>query len=210
MTILNKKIFFTTSIIVLSYFAQGQGSYYTFGNARMDRGKLIAVTNPQSIVIAGETEDTVSGNKQLFLSSLADNGTVNWYKTYGGSISYAVNDWSITNDGGFILSAEQYYQNDIETLYLMQLDNQGNLMWSNLFNEGGNEVEGLSINQAQNGGFIVTGLIKQRSLVSDVFFTMKQEKQFMYMLKIDNKGKKEWSKKFNYDGGTLATGNKVI
>ncbi len=210
--ILNKKLFFIFIIISISFFgfAQEQSSYFTFGYNRMDRGKLIDASNPQSIIIAGETEDTVSGNKLLFLSSLTEQGNMNWYKNYGSSISYAVNDWSTTNNGGFILSAEQYYLNDRETLYLVNLDGQGNILWTKLFDEGGNEVEGLSINQTQDGGFIVTGLIKFRSKVSDVFYAMKQDKQYMYILKTDNKGNKEWSKKFNYDDAILATGSKVI
>lgn len=212
LSILNKKLFFTSIIIAISFLAraQGQSSYFTFGNERMDRGKLIDAANPQAIIIAGETEDTTSGNKLLFLSSLTEQGKVNWYKSYGSSISYAVNDWSTTNTGGFILSAEQYYLDDRETLYLVNLDDQGNILWTNLFDEGGNEVEGLSINQTQDGGFIVTGLIKFRSKVSDVFYAMKQDKQYMYILKTDNKGNKEWSKKFNYDEAVLATGSKVI
>lgn len=209
---LNKRLFFFIIIIVLSNFgkAQEQSTYFTFGNDRMDRGKLIYPQNPNSVIIAGETEDVNSPNKLLFLTSVTADGKVNWYKTYGGNISYAVNDWSLTNDGGFILSAEQYYLNDRETLYLMKLDNEGNVQWTKLFDEGGNEVEGLSIAQTKDEGFIVTGLIKLRSTVSDVFFAMKQEKQYMYILKTDKNGNKEWSKKFNYDAGALATGSKVL
>ncbi|MES2287203.1 MAG: hypothetical protein V4547_16045 [Bacteroidota bacterium] len=209
---LNKRLFFIIIIIVLPNFvkAQEQSTYFTFGNERMDRGKLVYPQNSNSVMIAGETENLNSLNKLLFLTSVTTEGNVNWYKTYGGNISYAVNDWSITNDGGFILSAEQYYLNDRETLYLMKLDNEGNVQWTKLFDEGGNEVEGLSIAQTKDEGYIVTGLIKLRSTVSDVFFAMKQEEQYMYILKTDKNGNKEWSKKFNYDAGSLATGSKVL
>lgn len=189
--------------------AQQSSAYFTFGNDKMDRGKLISVHNSNSVFIAGETEDTTSANKLLFLTRMTTEGKTSWYKTYGGDISYAVNSWSVTDDGGFILSAEQYYKNDKETLYLVKLDTSGNIQWSKLFDEGGNEVEGLSIIQAKDGGFLVTGLIKVRSVVSSVFVTMKQEKQYLYILKTDKNGNKEWSKKFNYEEGGVATGNKV-
>ena len=207
-----KKLIFALIIVALSIFetAQGQSSYFTFGDAKMDRGKLIYPQTPKSVIIAGETEDSDSPNKLLFLSSVTAEGNVNWYKTYGGNISYAVNDGAVTSDGGFVFSAEQYYLNDRETLYLMKMDNMGNIQWTNLFDEGGNEVEGLSIAQTRDGGYIVTGLIKIRATVSDIFFTMKQEKQYLYLLKTDKNGKKEWSKKFNYDSGTIATGHKVL
>ena len=189
---------------------QGSNTYFTFGDNKMDRGKLISVQGTNSIFIAGETEDTASANKLVFITKMTSGGKISWYKTFGGDISYAVNSWSLTNDGGFILSAEQYYKNDKETLYLVKADTNGNIQWSKLFDEGGNEVEGLSIVQSKDGGFVVTGLIKVRTVVSSVFVTMKEEKQYLYVLKTDKNGNKEWSKKFNYEDGGVATGNKVV
>lgn len=202
-------LLFITGFFFLKAQGQETATYLTFGDNRMDRGKLIFYPNPQSIVIAGETEDN-SGGKLLFLTSLTPEGKINWYKTYSGSAPYAVNDGVMTSDGGFILSAEQYYQGDRETLYLMKLDAQGNIQWTQLFDEGGNEVEGLSIAQASDGGYVITGLIKVASIAADVFFTMKQEHQYLYLLKTDGKGNREWSRKFNYSADAGARGDKVV
>ena len=77
---------------------------------------------------------------------------------------------------------------------MIKTDIHGDEEWNNTFG-GSNDEEGKSVQQASDGGFIITGYTKSyTSGGEDVWF-----------IKTDNLGNQEWDKSFggsNDDGGT--------
>ena len=123
---------------------------------------------------------------------LMDNG---WNKTFGGSnidVGHCVQQ---TDDGGYIITGyTRSYGASGRNLWLIKTDIHGDEEWNNTFG-GSNDEEGKSVQQASDGGFIITGYTKSyTSGGEDVWF-----------IKTDNLGNQEWDKSFggsNDDGGT--------
>lgn len=207
-----KKITHITLIFLATFIqqTQAQTQYHTFGDMRVETSRLLYPQSSKSVFVAGQCEDVDGGKRHFFITNLTEEGTINWYKTYSDTMTMAICDWIPAKEGGLMVLAEQYYLGNRETLYLMKLSNDGNIEWTSLFDEGGNEVEGLSITTTKDGGYIIGGLMKEATIVSDVFFAMRKEKKYAYMLKVDAKGKKQWSKKINYENEATAKCWKVI
>jgi hypothetical protein len=121
-----------------------------------------------------------------------DNG---WNKTFGGSnidVGHCVQQ---TDDQGYIITGyTRSYGASGRNIWLIKTDIAGDEEWNNTFG-GSEDEEGKSVQQASDGGFIITGYTKSSTAGGeDVWF-----------IKTDNVGNQEWTKSFggsNDDGGT--------
>ena len=80
-----------------------------------------------------------------------------WEKIYGGTSD----EWGFsiqqTNDGGYIITGyTNSFGNGTEDLYLIKTDNNGDSLWSKTFGATNGE-EGSSVQQTNDGGYIITG-----------------------------------------------------
>jgi len=134
------------------------------------------------------------------------NANLIWTKTYGGEEREVINDIVELKNGGFIFTAEKYQPNkkEGEALTLVKIAQDGKLAWKKVIDETGQETEGFSLKQLSDG-LSVTGMIKSASVVSDAFFNMRSEEQHLYLLKIDNSGKKLWSKQLHFSANPIAS-----
>ena len=181
-----------TLIFTIPLTLWGQGWVYNYGGWNDDVGKSIKQTNDGGYVIAGHTFSYGNNDNDtdpyVYLLKINDSGTEQWSKKFGG-ISYDYG-YSVqqTNDGGFIVAGYTLsYGNGSSDVYLIKTDENGSEQWSKTFGGSGYDY-GYSVQQTNDGGYIIVGTTTGKGFFIDV-----------YLIKTDENGNEQWSKNF---GGT--------
>ena len=156
--------------------------------------KLINNFSNGDLALIGENTPINSEKKNLFIIRTNPLGNVIWEKEFFSDRVLAVNDFLIDIDDNIIIAAEQYEEGNRESLFLLALDGNGKQLFSSHFNEANGEIEAYNIALDIDGGFLITGFCKIPTVLSDIFFKMVKEEQFLYLLKINSVGEKVWSK----------------
>lgn len=123
----------------------------------------------------------------LLVSTLSADSV--WTRTYGGTnidVGHAVQQ---TSDHGFIMTGytRSFGTASGRNVWLLKTDAQGNEQWSKTFG-GNNDDEGTSVQQTQDGGYIITGYTSSfGSGLKDI-----------YVIKTDSLGNEQW---FRFFGG---------
>ena len=129
----------------------------TVGGTGYEFGHSVQQTQDGGFIVTGATNSIGAGNDDLFLTKFASNGTVSWTKTLGGAFTeqgYCVRQ---TLDGGYIVTGQV---NSIGAggadVLLAKFLTDGTLSWAKTLGNINNDV-GFSVQQTEDGGFIVTG-----------------------------------------------------
>ncbi len=145
-----------------------------------------------------------------YLFKIDSLGNILWENTFGGSIMESFVSLIHTSDNGYLaVGTSNSYGGEVNYIYLVQIDINGNLVWENHYG-GTNFDAGRDICQATDGGYIISGYTTSFGVdSSDV-----------YLIKIDEVGNLVWEKTFggtgndhgtdvvsSMDGGYLITGN---
>jgi len=125
-----------------------------YGGASDDYGESVQQTSDGGYVVAGST---YLGNEwQVYLIKTNGFGDTLWSRTYGGAEvdgGYSVKQ---TTDGGYIVAGETYSFGNGAQVYLVKTNATGNTLWTR--NYGGTLQDfGYSVQQTQDGGYIVAG-----------------------------------------------------
>lgn len=185
----------------------------SIGSSGFEKGSALKLLPGQGFIIGGETESFGLDERDMLLLRTDTNGNVLWSKSYGGAERETVNDVLQLPDGGFMMTAEKYqpHKQEGENLTLLKTDDKGNLVWKKIYDEGGNETEGFSMQQTPEKNYIIAGMVKNMTMISDAFFSMSAEDQGMYLLKVDGNGGKLWSRRFDYGADNVSsTGTSVL
>jgi len=128
----------------------------------------IKIINGGYIIIgtASVSSGAPTENKDIFVLSIFNDGSVNWNKTYGSSTS---NDYgqsiALTNDGGFLICGSTNTTNNKYDVYLDKIDGSGNPLWNIPKTFGGiNDDFGQSVLQSQDGGVVVLATINYSNI----------------------------------------------
>ena len=148
----------------------------------LDTGYSVQQTADGGFIITGEK------GTHAYLIKTNSSGNKQWGKSIGAYGSgYSVQQ---TADGGFIITG-LYFGDEDADVYLIKTNGSGNVQWSKIF--GGIYISdvGYSVQQTNDGGFIITGRTEFDA----------------YLIKTNASGNKQWSKTF---GGTSEdTGSSV-
>ncbi|MBI2139462.1 PQQ-like beta-propeller repeat protein [Candidatus Woesearchaeota archaeon] len=155
----------------------------TFGGSNYDYGYSVQQTNDGGYIVAGGTSSFGAGNSDVYLLKTDPDGKAQWNKTFGGSnydYGYSVQQ---TNDGGYIITGSvnntlSPYSGDA---YLIKTNSDGTIQWNRTFGDPGNHDSGYSVQQTNDGGYIIAGYIPG-------------EDKDVYLIKTDSAGKLQWSK----------------
>lgn len=209
------KVFSLTFICVTAIlFVAAQSNFQSaIGMEGFEKGSSLRVLDDGSFIIAGETESYGQIERDMLLMHADSTGHLIWTRTFGGPERETLNDVIATADHGFIATAEKYQPNKVEGehLTLLKTDVTGNLLWKKIYDEGGNETEGFSIQHTPDNNYVIAGMIKSMTMVSNTFFDMRAEDQHMYLIKVDGSGNKVWSRSLIYGEENVgSTGTSVI
>ncbi|HOY31027.1 MAG TPA: T9SS type A sorting domain-containing protein [Bacteroidales bacterium] len=145
------------------------------GGSSYDEARSVRQTSDKGYIIAGysySTDGDVTGNHgstDAWVTKLDSLGTLQWQKALGGNDSEY--GWSIqqTSDGGYILAASTFSdnngnvpQNNMGNYYitsdcwLVKLYSTGNIQWSFCLGDSSDNYA-FSAQQTADGGFVVAG-----------------------------------------------------
>lgn len=183
----------------------------TFGGYNDDGAYSLRQTFDGGYIIAGWTESFGTGNSDVYLIKTDANGDTVWTKAYGGTRDDESFSVQQTSDSGYIAVGSTYsfgaaYEDDA---WLIKTDANGDTLWTKRFGETNHTDRGNSVQQTDEGGYIITGRTESYGL----------NYASAWLIKTDSSGNKVWDKTFggsayDYcrsvrqtgDGGYIAAG----
>ena len=181
---------------------------YNSGNI----GYVVREVNASQYVVAGSTDYYYNFHWNImswanttnihFLKS-DENGSLIWEKifTYPGNRMFAT-DFATTIDNGFIITGragnDMVWPPDSNDIVLIKTDSSGNVLWSEKF-DGGKDELGFSVQQTTDSGFVISAFrdTLPMSLVGNTFATL---------IKTDKVGVMQWAKNYQFAVRDLDTG----
>ena len=130
----------------------------TYGGAGDDYAQAMLCLDDGSIVMAGSTSSSGSGDYDVFLLKTDKDGNELWQRTYGGADEDR--GWALTRtgDGGFAIAGTTKSfgagQNDG---YLLRTDNEGNLLWQETYGAAGDDLI-WGMTDLPGGGYMLAGI----------------------------------------------------
>ncbi len=166
----------------------------TYGGTGFDGAQCIQQTNDGGYITVGWTDSFGSGGYDGYVLKLDGSGELEWQRTFGGSQDDWFNCVRQTSDGGYIGVGWTYsYGEGLADVYVVKLDRNGEVTWQKTY--GGNGFdEGYSVEQTEDGGFIIVG--ESNSFVSGPVD--------VYIVKIDANGDLKCQKTYGSDGSDEA------
>jgi len=145
----------------------------TIGGNSGDILYSISFTSDNGLILGGHSASDISGDKtenniglsDYWVLKLDSSYNIEWQNTIGGNDTDTMESVIEDNDGGFILAGNSLSNisgdktensNGIYDLWVVKLDNLGNIIWQNTL--GGNASDFLrALTLSNDGGCIVTG-----------------------------------------------------
>ena len=158
----------------------------TFGGTNDDMAFDIKQTTNGGYIITGYTESFGTGDKDVLLIKIDNNGTEEWSKTYGGTSDEEAYSVMQTDDGGYIVCGytESFGVGGWD-VYVIRTDAFGDTLWTKSFGGGSNDRM-FGIRQVNDGGFIMANYTTSFGAGNwDV-----------YLVKIDGNGTLKWAKTY--------------
>jgi len=182
----------SVSILFFSVTIYGQQSWIrTYGGSEWDFGHSVQITADSGYIITGRTMSYGSGGEDLYLIRIDPSGDTLWTKTYGGTDSDGGCCIEKTTDGGYIIAGRTWsFGAGGGDVWLLKTDSLGDTLWTKTYG-GGNEDWGYSVQQTEDGGYIIVGYKMFSPGEGDV-----------YLIKTDSSGNEQWSNTYggsNYD-----------
>jgi len=148
-----------------------------------------AETNDKGYILIGHGGIYEQGNG-LFLFRIKSNGDTLWSKFYSHTIDTIIvpNEIKVTPDEGYIITGA-VSPRDLPTqidIFYMKTDSEGKVLWYKTFGSEEFSEIGLSVENAHEGGYILT------STTDEEYVTLS-----LVIMKIDEEGNKVWDT--NYD-----------
>ena len=181
----------------------------TFGGSSDDEGESVQQTVDGGYIIAGWTESSGAGMKDVWIIKTDSSGNEQWNKLFGGSNDDGATSVRQTTDGGYIIAGytSSYGSGSVDA-WLIKTDASGNQEWNKPL--GGYSSDGAyCVKQTTDGGYILTGWT----------WSYGPSLGNVWLVKTDNLGNLQWSKTFGgsdvdrgygvsqtADGGYILTG----
>ncbi len=158
----------------------------TYGGERDDWGESVCEAQDGGYLIAGCTASYGAGGYDVYLIKVAEDGGLEWTKTYGGSGDDFGHEVIVTRDGGYlVVGSTRSYGAGGEDVYLLKLDGNGDTVWVRVLGGAGDDC-GYSVVQVSDGSYVVVGsTTSEGSGGKDV-----------YLVKISEHGNFIWSRTY--------------
>ena len=181
----------------------------TFGGIEDETGRWVQQTTDGGYIISGGTGSHGNSDLSFWLIKTDLQGNEVWNQSFGGSEYDDPHTVQQTTDGGYVIvGSTGSYGNGGYDFWLVKTDPQGNEEWNRTF--GGSENDfGRSVQQTNDGGYVVTGMTK----------SFGNGDLDVWLIKTDSQGSEEWNRTFGGsendfghsvqqtgDGGYIITG----
>jgi len=128
-----------------------------FGGPGSDSAASIQQTSDGGYIVAGYTDSSGAGLRDVWMLKLSGEGTVEWQKAYGGPGSDSAASIQQTGDGGYIVAGYTGSFGAVKGDYwVLKLNGDGSVAWEKTYGGGWNDLAS-SIQQTSDGGYIVAG-----------------------------------------------------
>ena len=169
----------------------------TYGGTHHEWARSIKQTNDGGYIFVGPTVSFGAGGWDVWVVKLDSNGNIQWQKTYGGPLNEFAYDIKQTSSGGYIIAGKtQSFSNGGYDVWVIKLDSNGNILWQKSIG-GASDDEAFSIQQTNDGGYIVGG--RTNSFGSGNYD--------IWVIKLDTNGNIQWQKTY---GGSSVDGGRVF
>jgi len=160
-----------------------------YGGAFQDQPEPIQQTSDGGYIVAGFTYSFGAGYSDIWVLKLNSDGAVAWQKAYGGTYWDYVTSIQQTSDGGYIVAGYTYSFGAVDyDFWVLKLNPDGTVVWQKAYGGTNNDFV-RSIQQTNDGGYIVAGWTDSFGAGSRDF----------WVLKLDSDGTVAWQKSY---GGT--------
>ncbi|MDA0265178.1 MAG: DUF5666 domain-containing protein [Chloroflexi bacterium] len=173
----------------------------TFGGGGDDFAHAAVQTPDGGFVVAGETQSSGAGGRDVWLIKTDGSGNQLWTRTFGGpadDVAFAI---AKTRDGGLVMAGSTAADEDAKTDFLLiKTDSFGIRQWSQTYanlglrgilNVESNDVA-YAVRQTQDGGYIVAGS------------TDGEAGRNIWLVKTDSGGILVWDQEFGANGSETA------
>jgi hypothetical protein len=161
-----------------------------FGGLAVDRAYSVQQTGDGGYIITGSTSSYGAGDYDVYLIKTDASGIEQWSQTFGGNQHDYARSVQQTEDGGYIIAGyTSSYGAGNSDVWLIKTDASGIEQWTQTFG-GSSRDYGESVQQTDDGGYIIAGSVESWGLdSSDV-----------YLIKTDASGIEQWSQTFGEIG----------
>lgn len=151
----------------------------TYGGGDSDRGYSVYETQDMGYIITGETSTYGAGGIDVYLIKTDASGDTIWTHTYGSSNTEAgLSVQEIQDDGYIIVGRSNSFGAGELDVYLIRTDSVGDTLWTRTY--GGATYDwGYSVQQTQDGGFILAGYTQSFGAGSDDVYLIKTNQNGM-------------------------------
>jgi len=149
-----------------------------YGGGSQDEANGVAVDSKNDIILAGSTLSFGSGNGDMFVVKVDQDGNVEWAKVYVMESNKSAHDVVVADNDDIIVVADGV---------VLRLDQDGNLKWAKEF-DSDHFID--SVRVAPNGDIIVCGYS----------CTLGDSMGDALIIRLDQDGNLKWAKKFGWDG----------
>lgn len=169
----------------------------TYGGNSPDWGSCVRQTQDRGYIVTGYTDSFGAGTRDVYLIKTDSLGDTLWARTYGGTNLDGGNCVCPTQDGGYIVTGwtDSFGAGEYD-VYLIKVDSLGDTMWSRTYG-GDGEDQGYSVQQTEDGEYVVAGWTESFGLGSED----------ACLIKIDSLGDTIWTR--TYGGSSRDKGNSV-
>ncbi len=161
----------------------------TYGGGNDDLANSVRQTSDGGYIVAGYTPSFGAGLRDVWVLKLNSAGSVQWARTYGGSLDDEALSVQQTSDNGYIVAG---YTNSFgagnSDFWVLKLNSAGGITWQKAYG-GGGEDRASSVQQTSDGRYIVAGYTTSFGAGGSDF----------WVLKLYPYGGVEWQK--TYGGG---------
>jgi hypothetical protein len=158
------------------YMAQNSGDWLLhkiYGGTEYDEANAIVKTSDGSFVLSGYTQSFGLGRfGNAYIVKVDSSGDTLWTRQYGGEGIDVFADMLLTDNGSTISIGLTDTPNDWENIFIVKTNSDGETVWNK--NYGGNQKDvGLSITEANDSGYVITGVTKSVSVGEEDLFILK-------------------------------------
>ncbi len=193
-------------------FAQGGLYQKVIGGTGNEENAYCIHTEGGGFLIAGTTNSGGAGGRDIFVMRTDVDMNIVWSKTFGGPLDDVLFDRQPTQSmgqiatpiggaagGGFFILGHTFsFGQGSSDLYLIRIDNNGNLLWSKTYGDALTE-RGISVKQLSNGDLLLLGDVETG------LFGGKD----IHIVRTDVNGNTLWNKRIGLSGHDQIFGTQI-